>query len=100
DDLHILKGIIGALAAANGLPIISTKGEMLEEAFIHESNVVLYFPKSPEAVAEAILTLMDRPDLRHRLRMGALQLAREWFSWDKAVQRLSASLRPNGSGAT
>jgi glycosyltransferase involved in cell wall biosynthesis len=48
----------------------------------------LFAPKDPEALAAAINSVMGSPDLRARLREGARQLAREWFSWEKAMTRL------------
>lgn len=76
-----------AAAAAHGLPIVTTQGAMLEEAFVHRENVVLCPPTSPEVMAAAIKTVMGEPDLRKRLRLGALKLAQEWFSWDSAINR-------------
>ena len=32
--------------------------------------------------------------LRERLQAGALKLADEWFSWDKAMEKTLAALRP------
>jgi polysaccharide biosynthesis protein PslF len=82
-------------AAAHGLPIITTQGAMLEPAFVHQENVWLCPPKSPEAVAEAIKLLMDSPSLRQRLHTGALKLAEEWFSWEGAIERTMATLTHN-----
>lgn len=39
-------------------------------------------------MAAVIATLMERPDLRERLRAGALELAHEWFSWETATERI------------
>jgi polysaccharide biosynthesis protein PslF len=82
-------------AAAHGLPIITTQGTMLEPAFVHQENVWLCPPKSPEALAEAITLLMDSPSLRQQLRTGALKLAQEWFSWESAIERTMATLAQN-----
>ena len=76
-----------AAAAAHGLPIITTRGATLEQPFIHQENVFLCAPKSPEAMAAAIKTVMDNPDLRARLRKGSLKLAEERFSWESAIER-------------
>lgn len=76
-----------AAAAAHGLPIITTQGTMVESPFIHQKNVILCPPQNPKAMAAAIETLMDTPDLRQRLRVGALQLTDEWFSWDRVIDR-------------
>lgn len=77
-----------AAAAVHGLPIVTTKGEMLEEPFIHEENVFLCPPKDPEALADAIELLRDYPDLRKRLQRGVRTLTQDWFSWERATDRI------------
>jgi glycosyltransferase involved in cell wall biosynthesis len=79
-------------AAAHGLPIITTHGATLEQPFVHRENVFLCPPKSSRAIAAAIKTLMDEPDLRQHLRLGALKLAQEYFSWETAVERTITTL--------
>ncbi|HEV8620726.1 MAG TPA: glycosyltransferase family 4 protein [Nitrospiraceae bacterium] len=78
-------------AATHGLPIITTQGVMLDQAFIHNENVLLCPPKDPGAVADAIKLLLDNPDLCRRLRTGARNLAQEWFSWEKTIDRTIAT---------
>lgn len=80
-----------AAAAAHGLPIITTQGAMLEQPFVHKENVFLCPPKNPEVMAAAIETLMENCDLSQRLRLGALRLAEEWFSWERAIDRTIAT---------
>jgi glycosyltransferase involved in cell wall biosynthesis len=77
---------------AHGLPTITTQGDVLEKPFVHEENVLLCPPKDPQATAAAIQRLMDDPDLRQRLRRGALTMTHEWFSWEKAAERTLALL--------
>jgi len=69
------------------LPIITTKGEILEFPFIDQKNVLLCPPKDPKLLAVAIDSLISNAELRARLHTGSLRLAHEWFSWDKALQR-------------
>jgi glycosyltransferase involved in cell wall biosynthesis len=83
-----------ASMVAHGLPIIVTRGPMMDKAFIHGENVLTFAPKDPEALTKLLLEVMDRPHLRERLRAGALKLADEWFSWDSAMERTLAALRP------
>jgi glycosyltransferase involved in cell wall biosynthesis len=79
-------------AAAHGLPIITTRGPSLEQPFIHGENVFLCPPRSPEALAAAITTLMDTHELRQSLRGGVLTLAQEWFSWQRGIDRTIETL--------
>jgi len=76
-----------AAVAAHGLPIITTKGAVLESVFKDESNVLLCRPKEPEKLAQAIERVLGSPGLRQTLQRGALDLANDWFSWDRAVER-------------
>jgi glycosyltransferase involved in cell wall biosynthesis len=74
-----------AAAALHGLPIITTKGALLEAPFIDKENVLLCPPKDPEALARAIVSLIYEPELSRRLQNGATKMAHEWFSWERAV---------------
>lgn len=82
-------------AAAHGLPIITTEGEILESQIINGKNALLCLPQEPQALASAIDWLIDNAELRRRLSDGALELAREWFSWEKATQRTIDTFKEN-----
>lgn len=82
-----------AAAAAHGLPIVTTKGERLESPFVDRKNVMLLPPKDPMRLADAIESLISSPELREQLGVGALELAAEWFSWDKAALRTMETLK-------
>jgi polysaccharide biosynthesis protein PslF len=82
-----------AAAASHGLPIVTTQGMFLESPFIHQQNMLLCPPQEPRALALAIDSLISSAELRQRLHIGALALAHEWFSWDKAVERTIETLR-------
>jgi glycosyltransferase involved in cell wall biosynthesis len=83
-----------AAAAAHGLPIVTTRGEMLEEAFIDGANVLLCPPKQPAAMADAVNEVITSPELRARLRSGAQRLNRGCFAAERIV---AATLRLLGS---
>jgi glycosyltransferase involved in cell wall biosynthesis len=42
----------------------------------------------------AIELLIDQPHFRKRLADGALQLAQEWFSWERAIKRTIETVAP------
>jgi len=77
-----------AAVAAHGLPIVATRGEFVEQPFVNGENLIFCEPKSPESMAQAIRTIIDDGDLRRRLTNGAQKLAAEWFSWEKATDRI------------
>jgi glycosyltransferase involved in cell wall biosynthesis len=87
-----------AAAAAHGLPIISTQGEKLESAFKDQQNVSLVRPGDAQALARAIQSLIRDPALQRQLRKGAAQLADEWFSWERAVERTIQTFRTRPPG--
>jgi polysaccharide biosynthesis protein PslF len=74
-------------SAAHGLPIVTTRGEVLEPQFVDGENVLLCPPGDPEALAAAIVSLIDEPALRQHLSKGALEMAREWFCDGKVMER-------------
>jgi glycosyltransferase involved in cell wall biosynthesis len=73
--------------ASHGLPMIATIGPWLDEPFVHQENVLLCEPNDPNVLAQSMLLMMEKPELRERLRRGALKLASEWFSWERAADR-------------
>lgn len=76
-----------AAVVAHGLPVVATRGRVLEDAFQDEKNVLLCPPKDPQLMADAMEKVISDPDLARRLKKGALEMAEEWFSWKKAVDR-------------
>ena len=65
-------------AAAHGLPIVTTKGPVLEFPFAHGENVFLCAPGSADALAGAMEKVIDDAPLQSRLSIGALQLTQKW----------------------
>ncbi|BCA54120.1 hypothetical protein W02_12600 [Nitrospira sp. KM1] len=80
--------------AAHGLPMVATRGPWLDEAFVHKENVLLCEPNDPNALAAVLEELIGDEKLRDRLRIGALKLSSEWFSWDRATDRTIGLLTP------
>ena len=87
-----------ASAISHACPVITTEGQMLEAPLVHKENVYLCPPECPEAIATAIIDLMDHPELRERLVQGSRQLANECFSWDRALDRTVAALSGQDDG--
>lgn len=88
DDGVLLHRSSFAAAAVHGLPIITTRGDTLEPPFVDGRNVLLCTPQDPTSLAGALTSLIERPELRRNLSAGVLSMAREWFSWDRAIERL------------
>src|SRR5215510_1569544 len=92
EGVTLNRSSLGA-AASHGLPIVTTQGLSLESPFIHQKNMLLCPPQDPQSLALAIDSLISNPELRQQLQMGALALAHEWFSWDKALEHTIAALK-------
>jgi len=92
EGVTLNRSSLGA-AATHGLPIITTKGATVETPFIHQKNVLLCPPQDPQSLARAINSLISCSELRQQLRVGALELAHEWFSWEKAVEHTIKALK-------
>lgn len=84
--IHLNNSSFG-VAAVHGLPVVTTRGVVLDAPFLHEENVFLCPPKDADALANAIVLLIECDDLRFRLRKGIQDMAREWFSWERATER-------------
>ena len=82
-----------ASIAAHNLPIIASRGPLLDKAFVDGANILLCEPKDHRAIAQYIVQLIDDPRLLARMRMGAMKLSQEWFSWDTAIDRTLASFK-------
>jgi glycosyltransferase involved in cell wall biosynthesis len=89
DGVHLNNSSFGA-AASHGLPIVTTKSDNTEDCFVDQVNALLCPPRDSRALADAIVTLVEQSATRERLRVGALQMAEEWFSWKRAMDRTLA----------
>ena len=76
-----------AAAAAHGLPIVATRGDLVEAPFNDGENVLLCQRRDPHALASGITAVLGDPILAQRLSAGALTMADEWYSWDRAAAR-------------
>jgi len=82
-------------ALAHGLPIVSTRPRTLPPAAVEQGmsaslvegdNILLVPADDPLATADAVGRLAATPELRARLKRGALVLARA-FTWDRIAAR-------------
>jgi glycosyltransferase involved in cell wall biosynthesis len=86
DGIHMNNSSV-ANAAAHDLPIITTAGESLEAMFKPGLNVQACPPRDPAAMAEAIAQVLDDPILRARLVAGTGEMRRQWYDWDRVIDR-------------
>lgn len=83
-----------AVCAIHRMPIVTTRGENMEDTFRHRENVLLCPPKDPSALADVLEEAGTSPELRQRLSAGAAKLAETVFSWDTTVSATLQILSP------
>jgi len=72
-------------AMAAGLAIITTQGTGCEE--VVGNAALLVKPRDPAAILEALMTLIDRPELRLELSQAASQRVETEFKWQVIARR-------------
>ncbi len=91
-DIFVLSSLNEGLprvileAMAHGLPVICTDVSGLSQHFADREQVFFVPAKDPEAIAEAIVTLVQDANLRHTLVQNGLAAAREMMSNSAASQ--------------
>jgi glycosyltransferase involved in cell wall biosynthesis len=81
------SGVI-ALAAAYGLPVVSTRVGGIPEQVEDGVSGLLVDPDQPEQLENAIKRLLDEPDLGDRLGRNLKRRFAEDFSWDRLADRV------------
>jgi len=78
----ILEGML------HGLPIAATSVGGPVDILEHEKNALLFPPRDVEALADAILQLVRKPDLRQRIGLEAAKEVRNNWLWPNIVKRM------------
>jgi len=79
-------------AMACGAAVVMTDSRGVKEFTEDGSNCLLVPPRNPEALADAILLLLSKPDIADKLRKnGPLTASR--FDWERAIDRFEAALK-------
>jgi len=92
-------GLPAGEAMACAVPVISTTGGALPEV-VGDSGILVP-PADDAALADAIIRLMDHPDLAVRLGRAGYQRVQQQFTWRCAARRISDTywkvIRDHGS---
>jgi glycosyltransferase involved in cell wall biosynthesis len=75
-------------AMACGKPVIGSDIPGINDVITHGKNGILVPPRNPEALANAILTILDDKGLRIKLGQNARQLMVEKYSWDTISEKI------------
>ncbi len=82
---HDIEGFGIALieASAEGLPVVASRLEGLQEAIADGQNGLLAEPEDPQSFKEAITKLLSDEDERRRFGERARTFTREHYHWEK-----------------
>jgi glycosyltransferase involved in cell wall biosynthesis len=69
------------LAFAFGKPVVATAVGGIPEVVDHGQDGLLVAPRDSNALAEAVISLLQGPETRHRMGQRALEKARNELSW-------------------
>ena len=83
----ILEGML------HGLPIAATSVGGPVDILKHERNALLFPPRNVEALTDAVLQLVRKPDLRRRIGREAAKEVRDKWLWPKIVKTMKGVYR-------
>ncbi len=75
-------------AMSCGLPVVATDIGGNNEVISSEVNGLLVPPKCPTEMAQAVLRLLDNPELRERLGDVARKTIEDRYTWNKIADRI------------
>lgn len=81
-------GLVYLEANACGLPVVGGRSGGIPDAVEHGVTGLLVDPTDPEALAGAILRLVEDPELARRLGHQGLRRARAEFQWSEVADRV------------
>ena len=77
-------------------PIVAAQVGGLPEVVVHEETGLLVKPEDPKGLAEAIVFLLDRPEVAHRMGQAAQSRTKNTFRWERCVDAYDALYRHLG----
>jgi glycosyltransferase involved in cell wall biosynthesis len=95
-------GLVAAEALAAGKPVVAAEASSLPEIVRHEQEGLLVPPHQPQALADALIRLIQDPELRVQLGRAGERRAQDAFShtrmldqYEVMLQRLARQARSN-----
>jgi glycosyltransferase involved in cell wall biosynthesis len=90
---------VAALSYGMGTPVIASNVSGLGEMVRHGQDGLLVPPQNAEALAEALIQVLTRPDLQAQMQAAALERCRQDLSW-RAIAAQTVELYYQVSGLT
>ena len=78
-------GVAAVEAQAMGIPVVATNVGGVPEAVVHGVTGILVEPKSEQQLADAILTLIENPELRMQMGKAGRQHVLDKYDWNVNV---------------
>ncbi|MFC7848693.1 glycosyltransferase [Arthrobacter sp. NPDC057388] len=78
-------GIVPLEAMACGVPVVAAAVGGLTDTVVHQGTGLHVPPKDPEAIAEALATLLASPELRAKLGRAGERRAKTRYSWNRVA---------------
>jgi len=77
-------------AAMMARPVVATRVSGLSEVVVHQNTGLLVEPEDSQALAEAIVLLLDQSETAVRMGLAARRRVQELFNWEKCVTAYDA----------
>ncbi len=71
------QGIVLIEAAATGLPLVAVDAGAVRELCQHKKNGILCPPRDPEAIAKALIKILQNPELQEKYGNASLEIAKK-----------------------
>jgi glycosyltransferase involved in cell wall biosynthesis len=75
-------------AMACGCPVLVSQGAAVHEILTDGENAILFPPRNPEALAEKIQELANRPAMRAKIAQQGMDLVRTKFTWKQFARQI------------
>lgn len=75
-------------AMASGAAVVGSDISGIRDVITHRENGILIPPRNPQALADAILDLLDDNNLRRKMGQKARELMINEYSWDTITSRI------------
>lgn len=85
-------------ALQHGLPLLTTRSTVPEPWYVHGENMYLLPVGDRQALADGLVHLARKPELRARLAQGGRELYRVRFAWDVIAQQVASLAEAASSG--
>jgi glycosyltransferase involved in cell wall biosynthesis len=80
-------GVVLVEALSNRKPVVASKVGGIVDVIKHGETGLLVPEKDPEAIAKAVLRLLDNPDYAQQLGEQGCAYATDYFNWDRIIDR-------------